>query len=197
MRAIDASVLQGSELYREVILDKLAHARESVLIATANVKDMQVERGGKFGSVLSLLSELAGRGVELRLLHAELPSRPFRASFEKRRRLTQAASPSRSVPACTSRRWWWTEPGSTSAARTSPAPASARRARASATSSWASAPRTSRPSIGSRPSSKRSGAARSVRRAGSGASARIRSDSQRPARWCASAARAGCDAELY
>src|SRR5262249_49375211 len=33
-------------------------------------------------------SELAGRGVELRLLHAELPSRPFRASFEKRRRLT-------------------------------------------------------------------------------------------------------------
>ena len=88
MRAIDASVLQGSELYREVILDKLAHARESVLIATANVKDMQVERGGKFGSVLSLLSDLAGRGVELRLLHAELPSRPFRASFEKRRRLT-------------------------------------------------------------------------------------------------------------
>src|SRR2546430_8432663 len=88
MRAIDASVLQGSELYREVILDKLARARESVLIATANVKDMQVERGGKFDSVLSLFSELAGRGVELRLLHAELPSRPFHASFEKRRRLT-------------------------------------------------------------------------------------------------------------
>src|SRR5256885_14450263 len=88
MRAIDASVLQGSELYREVILDKLARARESVLIATANVKDMQVERGGKFDSVLSLFSELAGRGVELRLLHAELPSRPLRASFEKRRRLT-------------------------------------------------------------------------------------------------------------
>src|SRR2546426_7886358 len=88
MRAIEASVLQGSELYREVVLDKVAHARESVLIATANVKDMQVERGGKFGSVLSLFSELAGRGVELRLLHAELPSRPFRASFEKRRRLT-------------------------------------------------------------------------------------------------------------
>src|SRR3979490_1973941 len=88
MRAIDASVLQGSELYREVILDKLAHARESVLIATANVKDMQVERGGKFGSVLSLLADLRAGGVELRLLHAELPSRPFRASFEKRRRLT-------------------------------------------------------------------------------------------------------------
>src|SRR3954469_21280449 len=88
MRAIDASLLSGSALYREVILDKLAHARESVLIATANVKDMQVERGGRFASVLALLSELSARGVALRILHAELPSRPFRASFEKRRRLT-------------------------------------------------------------------------------------------------------------
>jgi phosphatidylserine/phosphatidylglycerophosphate/cardiolipin synthase-like enzyme len=88
MRAIEASLLQGSELYREVILDKLAHARESVEIATSTLKDMQVERQGKFVSVLALLSDLAARGVELRLLHAELPSRPFRASFEKRRRLT-------------------------------------------------------------------------------------------------------------
>src|SRR5258705_5978651 len=88
MRAIEASLHQGSELDREVILETLADARESVRTATANVKDMQVERAGKFGSVLGLFSELAGRGVTLRLLHAELPSRPFRASFEKRRRLT-------------------------------------------------------------------------------------------------------------
>jgi len=88
MRAIEAALLQGSELYREVILDKLAHARESVLIATANLKDMQVERDGKFVSVLALFSDLAARGVDLRILHAELPSRPFRASFDKRRRLT-------------------------------------------------------------------------------------------------------------
>src|SRR3954449_5114012 len=89
MRAVNAALLSGSALYREVIQDKLAHARESVLIATANVKDMQVERGGKFESVVALLSELSGRGVGLRILHAELPSRPFRASFEKRRRLTR------------------------------------------------------------------------------------------------------------
>ena len=88
MRAIEASLLQGSDLYREVILDKLAHARESVLIATSNLKDMHVERGGKFESVLALFSDLAKRGVELRILHAELPSRPFRASFERRKRLT-------------------------------------------------------------------------------------------------------------
>jgi phosphatidylserine/phosphatidylglycerophosphate/cardiolipin synthase-like enzyme len=89
MRAIQASLLQGRELYREVILDKLAHARESVLIATSNLKDMHVDRDGRFESIVSLFSELAGRGVELRILHAELPSRPFRASFERRRRLTR------------------------------------------------------------------------------------------------------------
>ena len=83
MRAIAAELKSGSELYREVVLDKLAHARESVWIATANVKDMHVE--GR--SVVALFADLAERGVELRLLHAELPSRPFRASFEKRRKL--------------------------------------------------------------------------------------------------------------
>ena len=78
-----AELKSGSELYREVVLDKLSHARESVWIATANVKDMHVE--GR--SVVALFADLAERGVELRLLHAELPSRPFRASFEKRKRL--------------------------------------------------------------------------------------------------------------
>ena len=89
MRAIETELLSGRALYREVILDKLAHARESVCIATANVKDMQIERGGRFASVTALFSELAARGVELRLLHAELPSRPFRRSFDKRRTLVR------------------------------------------------------------------------------------------------------------
>jgi phosphatidylserine/phosphatidylglycerophosphate/cardiolipin synthase-like enzyme len=89
MRAIEAELLSGSDLYREVVLDKLAGARESVCIATANVKDMRIERAGRFRSVVDLFGELAARGVRLRVLHAELPSRPFRASFDRRRRLVQ------------------------------------------------------------------------------------------------------------
>jgi phosphatidylserine/phosphatidylglycerophosphate/cardiolipin synthase-like enzyme len=98
MRAVEAELLAGSELYREVILEKLAHARESAFIATANVKDMQVERGGRFASVTALFAELAARGVELRLLHAELPSRPFRASFDKRRGLVRGGLQLRICP---------------------------------------------------------------------------------------------------
>ena len=89
MRAIEAELQFGEELYRNVILDKLVHARESVWISTANVKEMQVETGGRFRSILEVLNGLAARGVDLRILHAELPSRPFRAAFDKRKRLVR------------------------------------------------------------------------------------------------------------
>lgn len=86
---MDAKLLHGDALYREVVLDKLAHARESVWISTANVKAMYVEQEGEFRPVLDLFSKLAARGVELRLLHAELPSRPFRAAFDRKKRLVR------------------------------------------------------------------------------------------------------------
>ncbi|WP_434301709.1 phospholipase D-like domain-containing protein [Corallococcus exiguus] len=90
MRPIDAELLSGSELYQEVVLRKLAHARESVWMATANVKAMYVERSkGAFVPLLEVLDGLAARGVALRLLHAELPSRPFRAAFDARSRLVK------------------------------------------------------------------------------------------------------------
>jgi phosphatidylserine/phosphatidylglycerophosphate/cardiolipin synthase-like enzyme len=89
MRTLQAELLQGRALYREVVLGKLAHARESVWIATANVKAMFVEQGGQFAPVLELFDALAARGVALRLLHAELPSRPFRAAFDARERLVR------------------------------------------------------------------------------------------------------------
>jgi phosphatidylserine/phosphatidylglycerophosphate/cardiolipin synthase-like enzyme len=85
-RAIDAELLFGRELYQRVVLEKLVHARETVLISTANVKAMLVEIGASgdpFKPVVDLFGTLAARGVEVRLLHAELPSRPFRAAFDK------------------------------------------------------------------------------------------------------------------
>lgn len=70
-------------------------ARVSVWIATANVKEMMVDAPigttararGRFVSVLSKLDELAGQGVELRLLYAALPSGPFRQELRRHARL--------------------------------------------------------------------------------------------------------------
>jgi phosphatidylserine/phosphatidylglycerophosphate/cardiolipin synthase-like enzyme len=86
---MNATFLSGAELYREVVLNKLANARESVWISTANLKAMYVEHGGEFVPVLDVFSDLAKRGVELRILHAELPSRPFRQAFDRKRKLVQ------------------------------------------------------------------------------------------------------------
>ena len=81
----------GRALYDEVIAGGLARARESVWIATANVKELFIERPGlgrrRVSSVMNLLADLHARGVELRMLHAELPSRRFRAAFDRRREL--------------------------------------------------------------------------------------------------------------
>ena len=89
MRPITAELLANADLYKEVVQRRMAEARESVWIATANVKEMQIELGGRFRSIIELFDEQAARGVELRLLHAELPSRPFRAAFDKRKRLVR------------------------------------------------------------------------------------------------------------
>jgi phosphatidylserine/phosphatidylglycerophosphate/cardiolipin synthase-like enzyme len=106
VRSLEADLLLGEELYREVIVRRLMQARESVWMATANLKEMYVEPPGDlsssgsraaagstrrkrsgFRSILDVFNELARRKVELRILHAELPSRPFRAAFDRARRL--------------------------------------------------------------------------------------------------------------
>lgn len=86
-RSAAVELLVGRALYERVVAERLASARESIAIATANVKAMFVERGGRYESVVEVFAELARRGVEIRLLHAELPSRPFRAAFDRRREL--------------------------------------------------------------------------------------------------------------
>jgi phosphatidylserine/phosphatidylglycerophosphate/cardiolipin synthase-like enzyme len=89
VRSIEADLLANGELYREVVQRKLLRARESAWIATANVKEMFVDTGTGFRSILELFDELRARGVELRLLHAELPSRPFRAAFDRKKALVR------------------------------------------------------------------------------------------------------------
>src|SRR5947207_14788132 len=69
MRAVVTELLANAELYREVVLRRIASARESVLISTANVKEMFVEVGGSFKSIVEVFNGLAARGVELRVLH--------------------------------------------------------------------------------------------------------------------------------
>jgi len=84
-------VIADKEHYQELVLGAIVSAKTSVWIATANVKEMMHEAPigstararGKFVSILESLRDLARRGVEVRLLHAGVPSGPFRAALAK------------------------------------------------------------------------------------------------------------------
>lgn len=97
-RSVALELISGRGHYDRVIA-AVRGAHTSIWIATANVKELMVEDGraapgrrrsmrrATYVSILALLDELAARGVEIRLLHAELPSRPFRAELAHHPRL--------------------------------------------------------------------------------------------------------------
>jgi phosphatidylserine/phosphatidylglycerophosphate/cardiolipin synthase-like enzyme len=74
-------------------------------VATANLKDVMVEapglrRGRRSGyrSVLEAFAELSRRGLDLRLLHASMPSRAFRRSFDSQPELVEGGVQMRMCP---------------------------------------------------------------------------------------------------
>jgi phosphatidylserine/phosphatidylglycerophosphate/cardiolipin synthase-like enzyme len=84
----DPALLEGLELHQAVIDDGVLQARQFVWIATADLKDMHVRRGQRFIPLLHVFDDMAQRGVQFRLVHSALPSRPFRASLESCEHLT-------------------------------------------------------------------------------------------------------------
>jgi phosphatidylserine/phosphatidylglycerophosphate/cardiolipin synthase-like enzyme len=94
-RKVNLSFIVDRAHYDEVILGAVARARVSVWIGTANVKELHIEATpgtrararGAYVSILQTFEALADKGVELRILHGALPSRPFREELARRRSL--------------------------------------------------------------------------------------------------------------
>ena len=90
-RRVELRLLRDKDHYDDLIANAVAGSKVAVWISTANVKDLRVEAPvgsrararGSYISILEVFSGLRRRGVELRLLHAGLPSRAFRAALEK------------------------------------------------------------------------------------------------------------------
>ncbi len=98
-RPIRSRLIWGDEHYA-VVVDTLRRAATSVWIATANLKDVHVDagRGRRWVSILTELDRAAQRGVELRILHASLPSRSFRDAFDALPRLVRGGLELRQCP---------------------------------------------------------------------------------------------------
>jgi phosphatidylserine/phosphatidylglycerophosphate/cardiolipin synthase-like enzyme len=84
-RHASLTLVRDAEHYPHVITEGIERARVSVWIGTANVKDVRIEAPvgtrararGRYVSLLESLRDLAGRGVDVRILHGAPPSRPF------------------------------------------------------------------------------------------------------------------------
>ncbi|HCE45223.1 MAG TPA: phospholipase [Lentisphaeria bacterium] len=76
--------VQDREIYLEVIRDLVPTTSRQLCIATADIKDMYIERGaGEKIPFLQLLASLIERGVEVHLIHAKEPGPIFRKDFDR------------------------------------------------------------------------------------------------------------------
>ncbi len=74
----------NEEIYHRVIQTELPAAKSWIWIATADIKDLHVDRGKKrYVPFLQVLAELVREGVEVRLIHAKEPGPRFRKDFDR------------------------------------------------------------------------------------------------------------------
>ena len=76
-------LLFNRDIYKEVIERVVLSARSTVWIATADVKDLHVKVGRGYRPILALFEEMAKGGVRFRIIHANIPSTPFRNTLEQ------------------------------------------------------------------------------------------------------------------
>lgn len=105
-RRVELKLIRDREHYDVLVQRVMAKARVSLWIATANVKELRIEAPvgsrararGRYVSLLDLFADLAARGVELRLLHAGVPSRVFRAELDRHDKLKAGVLEMRCCP---------------------------------------------------------------------------------------------------
>jgi phosphatidylserine/phosphatidylglycerophosphate/cardiolipin synthase-like enzyme len=74
--------IADNEHFSEVIA-RIANVRHSLVIGTADIKDLYVKVGAESKPFLAVLDSLVKRGVEVRLLHAKEPGPNFCDDFDK------------------------------------------------------------------------------------------------------------------
>ena len=77
--------VSNRQIYEEAVLKLVPGARRLLGIATADIKDMYVEKPstGAMVPFLQILAESLKRGVEIRLIHAKEPGPAFRQDFDR------------------------------------------------------------------------------------------------------------------
>jgi len=75
--------ITDKEIYEKVICERIPKAKKFVWLATADLKDLHVDKQGRMVPFLEVLSDLVKKKVEIRLLHAKEPGAAFRRDFDR------------------------------------------------------------------------------------------------------------------
>lgn len=73
----------ANESHYEQVIERIKTVKKTLWIGTADIKDLYVKDGRRTKPLLEVLSDLAKRGVEIRLIHAKEPGPAFRQDFDK------------------------------------------------------------------------------------------------------------------
>ena len=73
----------ANEDHYDKVIEKINDCKKTLWIGTADIKDLYVKDGRGTKPLLEVLSDLAKRGVEIRLIHAKEPGPAFRQDFDK------------------------------------------------------------------------------------------------------------------
>lgn len=73
----------ANEDHYDKVIEKIKDCKKTLWIGTADIKDLYVKDGRGTKPLLEVLSDLAKRGVAIRLIHAKEPGPAFRQDFDK------------------------------------------------------------------------------------------------------------------
>ncbi len=76
-------IITDREIYEKVICDRVPKTMKYLWLATSDLKDLYVHNRNHMVPFLEILSDLIGRQVEIRLLHAKEPGPAFRKDFDR------------------------------------------------------------------------------------------------------------------
>jgi len=82
MEPLATRLIFNRDIYTEVIEQQVLEAQQTVWIATADLKDLHVQMARGYKPILELFEEMANRGVRFRIIHAKIPSAPFRNTLD-------------------------------------------------------------------------------------------------------------------
>ena len=74
--------ISNSDHYQQVV-ERIQDVNKLLWIGTSDIKDLYVMEGQGTKPLLGVLSDLVGRGVEVRLIHAKEPGPAFREDFDQ------------------------------------------------------------------------------------------------------------------